>query len=127
MTNLKNDELQTMWKVAVTADLKALFRNLEGLRKPTYLVSRNTVCPDRNFNRSPPKYKSEEGMTCFLGAVNRNNFYFIILLFTSLHVSASTGHLQVKYTQSFFKSYYAYNGSVLGYTVHYFIFVCNIL
>jgi hypothetical protein len=43
-------------------------------------------------------------MTCFGGAVNRNNFYFLILLFTSLHVSASTGHLQVKYTQSFLKA-----------------------
>jgi hypothetical protein len=32
----------------------------------------------------------------FAGAVNRNSFYFLILLFTSLHVSASTGHPQVK-------------------------------
>jgi hypothetical protein len=37
-------------------------------------------------------------MTYFGGAVNRNNFYFLILLFTSLHVSASIGHPQVKYT-----------------------------
>jgi hypothetical protein len=32
----------------------------------------------------------------FGGAINRNNFYFLILLFTSIHVSASTGHPQVK-------------------------------
>jgi hypothetical protein len=48
----------------------------------------------------------------FGGAVNCNNFYFLIL-FTSLHVSASTGHPQVKiYTVVLFRSYYAYNGSV---------------
>jgi hypothetical protein len=35
----------------------------------------------------------------FRGAVNRSNFYFLTLLFTSLHVSACTGHPQVKYTQ----------------------------
>jgi hypothetical protein len=34
----------------------------------------------------------------FWGAFNHNNFYFLILLLTSLHVSASTGHPQVKYT-----------------------------
>jgi hypothetical protein len=34
----------------------------------------------------------------FWGAVNRSNLYFLILLFTSQHVSASTGHPQVKYT-----------------------------
>jgi hypothetical protein len=43
-------------------------------------------------------------MTCFGGAVNRNNFYFLLLLFTSLHVLASTGHPQVKYTQSFLEA-----------------------
>jgi hypothetical protein len=31
-------------------------------------------------------------MTCFGCAVNRNSFLFHFLLFTSLHVSASTGH-----------------------------------
>jgi hypothetical protein len=41
-------------------------------------------------------------MTSFGGAVNCNNF-FHILFFTSLHVSASTGHPQVKYVQSFLK------------------------
>jgi hypothetical protein len=35
-------------------------------------------------------------------AINHNNFYFLILRFTSLHVSTSTGYPQVKYTQSFF-------------------------
>jgi hypothetical protein len=40
-------------------------------------------------------------MTCFWGAVNRNNFLCRILLFTSLNVSASRGHPQVKFTQPF--------------------------
>jgi hypothetical protein len=53
----------------------------------------------------------------FWGIVNRNDFYFLILLFTSPHVSASTGHPQVKYTQSFFKSYYAYNDRLCGLVV----------
>jgi hypothetical protein len=33
-----------------------------------------------------------------------DNFYFLTLLFTSLHVSASTGHPQVKYTQLFLEA-----------------------
>jgi hypothetical protein len=40
----------------------------------------------------------------FWCAVSHNNFYFLILLFTSLHASASTGHPQVKYTQPFLKA-----------------------
>jgi hypothetical protein len=47
------------------------------------------------------EYESESvevSMTCFGCAVNCNSFLFHILLFTSLHVSASTGHPQVKYT-----------------------------
>jgi hypothetical protein len=32
---------------------------------------------------------------CSGGAVSRNSFHFFILLFTSLHDSASTGHPQV--------------------------------
>jgi hypothetical protein len=51
-------------------------------------------------------------VTCLEGAVNHNNFYSIKLLFMSLHVSASTGHFQVKYNSHLFKSYYAYNRSV---------------
>jgi hypothetical protein len=43
-------------------------------------------------------------MTYFGGAVNCNSFLFYILLFKSLHVSASTGDPQVKYTQSFLKA-----------------------
>jgi hypothetical protein len=54
-------------------------------------------------------------MTCFGGAVNR-----LILLFTSLHVSASRGHLQVKYKQSFLKSITPTTDLFLGYTVYYF-------
>jgi hypothetical protein len=42
-------------------------------------------------------------MTCFGAAVNRNNFYFLILLFSSLYVSPSTSHYQVKYIQPFLK------------------------
>jgi hypothetical protein len=47
-------------------------------------------------------------MTCYRCAINHNNFLFHILLFTSLHVSTSTGHPQVKiYTVVF-------NGSVFS-------------
>jgi hypothetical protein len=35
---------------------------------------------------------------------NATILYFHILLFTSLHVSASTGHPQVKYTRPFLKA-----------------------
>jgi hypothetical protein len=42
-------------------------------------------------------------VTCFGCSVNRNHFYFLVFLFTSLHVSASTGHPQVEHTQSFLK------------------------
>jgi hypothetical protein len=38
------------------------------------------------------------------GAVNRNNFYFLTLFFTLLHILASTGHPQMQYTQSILKS-----------------------
>jgi hypothetical protein len=47
-------------------------------------------------------------------------FLFHILLFTSLHVSASVGHPQAKYTQSFFKAIKPTMDPFLGYTVHYF-------
>jgi hypothetical protein len=59
-------------------------------------------------------------MTCFGCAVNRNNFYFLILLFTSLHVPASTGHPQVKYTQPILKAITPTTDPFLGYRVHYF-------
>jgi hypothetical protein len=53
------------------------------------------------------------------------NFNFI-LFFTSLNVSASTGHLQVKYTQSFLKSYCVYNGSGIRlYSPLFHIMLCN--
>jgi hypothetical protein len=48
------------------------------------------------FKYTPVKAKIITNV-CFGGAVNRNSFYFLILLFTSLHVSASTGHPPVKY------------------------------
>jgi hypothetical protein len=76
-------------------------------------------------------------MTCFGGAVNRNNFYFLIPPFTSLHVLASTGHPQVKYTQSFLKAITPAMDPFLGYTVYIYIYIyilvlfvimlCNIL
>jgi hypothetical protein len=47
-------------------------------------------------------------------------FLFHILLFTSLHVSASTGHPQVKYTQSFLEAITPATDPFLGNTVHYF-------
>jgi hypothetical protein len=55
----------------------------------------------------------------FWCAVYRNNFLFHTL-FTSLHVSASTGHPQVKYTQSFLKAITPTTEPFLCYTVHYF-------
>jgi hypothetical protein len=45
----------------------------------------------------------------FGGAVNCNNFYFLILLFTSPHVSASTHHPQLKIYTVVFISYYTNN------------------
>jgi hypothetical protein len=68
-------------------------------------------------------------VTCydlFWGAVNSNNFYFLILLFTSLHVSTSTGHPQVKYTQSFLKAITPTTDPFLGYAVHYLI-ICYVM
>jgi hypothetical protein len=53
-------------------------------------------------------------MTCFECTVNRNNFYFLILFFISLHVSVSTGHPQVKYTVIFKHT----TDPFLGYTVY---------
>jgi hypothetical protein len=47
------------------------------------------------------EYESESvevSMTCFVCALNPNNFLFHILLLTSLHISVSTGHPLVKYT-----------------------------
>jgi hypothetical protein len=58
--------------------------------------------------------------TSFGGAVNRNNLLFHIPLFTSLHVTASTGHPQVEYTQSFLKAITPTTDPILGYTVYYF-------
>jgi hypothetical protein len=60
-------------------------------------------------------------MTCFGCAVNRNNFLFHILLFTSLHVSAYAGHPHVKYTQSFLEATTTATDPFLGYTVHYLV------
>jgi hypothetical protein len=54
----------------------------------------------------------------FRGTVNRNKVYlFPFLLFTSLHVSASTGHPQVKYTQSFLKAITPTTDPFSGYKV----------
>jgi hypothetical protein len=64
-------------------------------------------------------------MTCFGGAVNRNSFHFLILFLTSLHVSASTGHPQVKSTQSFLEAVTP-TTDILGYTVYYFI-LCYVM
>jgi hypothetical protein len=64
-------------------------------------------------------------ITSFRGAVNRNNFYFLILLFTSLHVSASRGHPQVKHIV-IFRSYYTYNRSIFSlYSLLFHIMLCN--
>jgi hypothetical protein len=53
-------------------------------------------------------------------------FISLFFFFTSLHVSASTGHLQVKYTQSFLEAITPTTDLFLGYTVYYLI-LCNIL
>jgi hypothetical protein len=58
-------------------------------------------------------------VTCFGCAVNRNKFLFHILLFTLLHISASTGHPQVKNKQSFLKAITPTTDPCLGHTVHY--------
>jgi hypothetical protein len=47
-------------------------------------------------------------------------FLFHIPLFTSLHVSASAGHTQVQYTQSFLKANTPGTDPFLGHTVHSF-------
>jgi hypothetical protein len=66
-------------------------------------------------------------VTCFGGAVSiATIFYFLILLFTSLHVSASTGHPQVKYIQSFLKAITPATDPFLSYTVYYFI-LCYVI
>jgi hypothetical protein len=65
-------------------------------------------------------------MTCFGGVVNRNSSYFLILLSTSLHVSASTGHPQVKYTQSFLEAIKPTTDPFLGYAVYYFM-LCYVI
>jgi hypothetical protein len=64
----------------------------------------------------------------FGGAVNRSNFYFLILLFTSLHVSASTGLPQVKYTLSFLKDITPITDPFFRlYSPLFQIILCNIL
>jgi hypothetical protein len=65
-------------------------------------------------------------LTCFGGDIDCNSFNFLILLFTSLHVSASTGHPQVKYTQSFLKAITPATDLFLRYTVLFHIMLCNI-
>jgi hypothetical protein len=60
-------------------------------------------------------------MTYFGGAVHRNNFYFHILLFTSLHVSVSIGHPQVKFTQLCLEAITPTADPFLGYAVYYSI------
>jgi hypothetical protein len=65
-------------------------------------------------------------VTCFGGAVNRNNFYFLILLFISLHVSASRGHPQVKFAQSFSAAITATTDPCLVCTVNFFI-LCYVI
>jgi hypothetical protein len=65
-------------------------------------------------------------MACFGGAINRNNLYFLILLFTSLQVKASTGHPHVKYTQTFLEAIMPTTDPFLGSTVYYFI-LCYVL
>jgi hypothetical protein len=62
-------------------------------------------------------FKGNRSYDLFGGAINRNNFYFLILLFTSLPVLASTGHPQVKYTQSVLEAITSITNLFLGYTV----------
>jgi hypothetical protein len=50
-------------------------------------------------------------------------FLHFILFFTSLHVSTSTGHPQVQYTQSFLEAVTPTTDTVLGYTAHIYIFL----
>jgi hypothetical protein len=60
-------------------------------------------------------------------AVNNNNFLFHILLFTSLRVSAPTGHPQVQYTQSFLEAITTTADPFRLYRPLFQIMVCNIL
>jgi hypothetical protein len=53
-------------------------------------------------------------------------FLFLILLFTSLHVSASTGHPQVKIYTVVLKAITPATDPFLGYTVHYFK-LCHVI
>jgi hypothetical protein len=46
--------------------------------------------------------------------------------FTSLHVSASTGHPKAKYTQSFLEAITPTTDQFLGYTAYYFI-LCYVI
>jgi hypothetical protein len=59
----------------------------------------------------------------FWCGVNRNNFLFHILLFTSLHVSASKGHPKMKYTQSILEAITPATVPFLGYTVNIYIYI----
>jgi hypothetical protein len=47
--------------------------------------------------------------------------FISLFFFTTLHVSASTGHLQVKYIQSFLEAITPTRDLFLGYTVCYLI------
>jgi hypothetical protein len=58
-------------------------------------------------------------LTSFCMCRQSQQFLFHILLFTSLHVSASTGHPQAKYTQPLLKAITPATDQFLGYTVHY--------
>jgi hypothetical protein len=58
-----------------------------------------------------------ETMSSSVCTVSSSNLCFI---FTSLHVTASTGHHQVQYTQPFLKTITPETDPFLGYTVYYF-------
>jgi hypothetical protein len=60
-------------------------------------------------------------MACFEGAVNRNSVYFLILLFTSLHVSSSADRPRVGYERSFLELLAPATDPFLDCTVYCFI------
>jgi hypothetical protein len=67
-------------------------------------------------------------MTCFGGAVNRNIFYFLILLFHITTCFGLYGPSSGEICTVGFRSYYAYNWSVFRlYSLLFHIKLCNIL
>jgi hypothetical protein len=54
-----NNELEKMWKEAVVAQFKILFRNfLEGPRKTMKYFGQNSRPPGRDMNQRPPEYEA---------------------------------------------------------------------